>query len=126
MFGDSFPSSGVTLRVSEVWKGPQRETLEVSTPIDGVLCGYHFEEGQEYLVYAYGKEEPFKVDLCSQTRPLSKAGAHLRVLGDGQKPGDEPLPDTSGGVVGPGVTGLAGVVAVAAAASLLSRWILKR
>ena len=126
MFGESFPSNRITLRVSEVWKGPRRETLEVSTPIDGALCGYHFEEGQEYLVYAYGKEEPFEVDLCSQTRQLSKAGEHLRVLGDGRRPGDEPLPDTSGGVPEPGAAALAGVVALATAALLLSIGLLKR
>jgi LPXTG-motif cell wall-anchored protein len=97
MFGGMrLPSSKVSLRVSEVWEGPQRETLEVSTPIDGAACGYPFKKGQEYLVYAYGKEEPFTVDLCSQTKLLSKANANLQVLGAGQRPGDEPLPDTGG------------------------------
>ena len=122
MFGDRIPSSRVTLRVSEVWKGPQRETLEVSTPRDGVMCGYSFKEGQEYLVYAYGKEEPFKVDLCSQTKVLSKAGANLRVLGDDQKSSEsEPLPDTSGGVAELGVLGLAAVAAAVATFLLLKR-----
>src|ERR687893_1665026 len=50
----------VTLRVSEVWKGPEQGTLEVRTHSQGSACGYHFEEGKEYLVYAYGKEAPFK------------------------------------------------------------------
>jgi hypothetical protein len=59
----------------------------MSTPSGGATCGYPFKEGQEYLVYAYGKEEPFKEDLCSETRQLSKASARLRVLGDGQTPG---------------------------------------
>ena len=48
----------VSFQVSEVWKGPQPVTLEVSTSRDGASCGYPFKEGQEYLVYAYGKEEP--------------------------------------------------------------------
>jgi hypothetical protein len=121
MFGDRIPSSRVTLRVSEVWKGPQQETLEVRTPRDEVMCGYSFKEGQEYLVYAYGKEEPFKVDLCSQTRLLSKAGANLRVLRDDQISESEPLPDTSGGVAGLGVLGLAAVAAAVAMFLLLKR-----
>ncbi len=85
--------SSVVIQVSEVWKGPQHSTLEVHTLSDGAMCGYSFKEGQEYLVYAYGKEEPFKVDLCSQTKLLSKAGANLAVLGDGERPtgGDGPL-----------------------------------
>jgi hypothetical protein len=114
-------ASRVTLRVSEVWKGPQRETLEVHTPSDGVFCGYAFKEGQEYLVYAYGKEEPFKTDFCSQTKLLSKAGANLQVLGDTQSSGGEPLPDTSGGVSGPGVVGVAAVAAATATFVLLKR-----
>jgi hypothetical protein len=121
MLGFNTPSSKVTLRVSEVWKGSGQETLEVSTPSQESVCGYSFKEGQEYLVYAYGKEEPFKVDLCSATKPLSKAGASLQVLGDGQRPGGEPLPDTSGGVAGPGGVGLAGVAAAMAALLVLKR-----
>jgi hypothetical protein len=86
-------SSGVTLRVSEVWKGPQTETLEVTTPRDGATCGYNFKEGQEYLVYAYwgphgSPPRPgLKADHCTETKPLSEADANLRVLGDGQRPG---------------------------------------
>jgi len=121
MFGSRIPSVKVTLRVSEVWKGPERETLEVSTPSDGAACGYYFKEEQEYLVYAYGKEEPFKVDLCSQTKLLSKAGANLRVLGDGRSSGGAPLTDTSGGVAGIGAVGLAEVSAGTAALLLLKR-----
>ena len=44
----------VTLRVSEVWKGPEQGTLEVNTD-DPTFCGTPFKEGQEYLVYAFGK-----------------------------------------------------------------------
>jgi uncharacterized protein (TIGR03382 family) len=112
MFGTSVSSIRVTLRVSEVWKGPRRETLEVSKPSSGASCGYPFKEGQECLLYAYGKEEPFKVDLCNETRQLSMVSVHLRVLGDGQTPGGEPLPDTSGGAAGLVAVGLAAVAAV--------------
>jgi hypothetical protein len=110
----------VTLRVSEVWKGPEQGTLEVATSSQESACGYPFEEGQEYLVYAYGKRG-LKVDLCSQTKPLSKAGASLQVLEDGQRPRGEPLPDTSGGVAGLGVVGLAAVAAATATLLLLKR-----
>jgi hypothetical protein len=112
----------VTLRVSEVWKGSGQETLEVRTPSQGMACGYPFKEGQEYLVYADGKEQPFKVNACSETKPLSKAGMNLQLLGDGQSPGEEvPVPDTSGGVGGLGVLGLAAVAAATAALLVLRR-----
>ena len=110
--------SNVTLRVDEVWKGPQRETIQVSTPSYGAACGYPFKEGQEYLVYAYEKEEPFKVDLCSQTKPLSKASGDLALLDNSsERPtGGEVLSDTSGGA---SVRAMVGVAGLALAASLL-------
>jgi hypothetical protein len=110
-----------TLRVSEVWKGPKQQTVEITTASNGAMCGYSFEEGREYLVYAYGGQD-LKVDLCSETKLLSKAGADLALLGDGERPGDDaPLPDTSGGVAGLGVLGLAGVATTTAAFLLLKR-----
>ena len=69
-----------TFRVSEVWKGPQRETLEVSTPSMGVSCGYPFREGQEYQVFAYEGKQGFQGDSCGETQWLTEADAHLRVL----------------------------------------------
>ncbi len=108
----------VTLRVSEVWKGPQRGNLEVSMPSQDSACRYPFEEGQKYLVYASGGRD-LEVSLCSPTKPLSKAGADLAVLGDGEKPRDggaEALTDTSGFVPARAIVGVAGL---AMAASLL-------
>ena len=92
----------------------------MSTPRDGATCGYAFKEGQEYLVYAYGKEEPYKVSLCSETRLLSRAGAHLRVLGDGWSPGEESaLSDTSGGFPRLDVIGMMGLAVVVVASLVL-------
>src|SRR5919107_6429600 len=107
MFG---PSDTVTLRISEAWKGTNQGTLEVSTPSQGSACGYAFEEGQEYLVYAYGKQD-LKVDACGETKQFSKADADLAVLGNGEKPtnGDDALKDTSWVVPAGGGGGVAGV-----------------
>jgi hypothetical protein len=122
LYGMSVPSRRVTLQVSEVWKGPQTETLEVTTPRDGATCGYNFKEGQEYLVYAYGKEEALKVDLCSQTRPLSRADEHLRVLGDGRSSGDgDVLSDTSGGFPRLDTVGMLGLAVAVVSWVLLMR-----
>ena len=101
--------------MSEVWKGPKQQTVEIITGADsGVGCGYPFEEGREYLVYAYGKQE-LKVDLCSETKLLSKAGADLAVLGNGEKPkdGGDALTDTSGVVPARAVLGMAGLAMAA-------------
>src|SRR5829696_1019833 len=69
----SLAPESVTFRVSESWKGPEGAALEVRTPVSGTSCGYPFKEGQEYLVYTYGKKD-LKVDLCSGTKALSNAG----------------------------------------------------
>jgi hypothetical protein len=114
----------VTLRASEVWKGPQRETLEVSTPTQGSACGYAFKEGQEYLVYAnrYTGNQGLEVDYCNGTRRLAEAQAHLEVLGAGKKPSGsgKALSDTSGGVSGRAMVGMAGL-ALAASVLVVSR-----
>jgi hypothetical protein len=119
MMGGNTATATATLRVSEVWKGPERQTMQIGTaPNDGVSCGFPFEEGKEYLVYASGKQDP-EASGCSETKPLSEAGADLALLGDGQKPkdgNDDALSDTSGGVSVRTVVGLAGL---AVAASLL-------
>lgn len=100
-----------TLRVSEVWKGPEQETLEVSTPVSGSACGYPFKEGQEYLVYADGGKQGLEVNACGPTQRLTEASADLKVLGAGKKPtGGEVLSDTSGRVSAGAMVGLAGLV----------------
>ena len=103
-----------TFRVSEVWKGPEQRTLEVHTALFGASCGYPFKEGQEYLVYAYTGKRGLEVDLCNGTQPLSEAQADLGVLGAGKKPtGGGVLSDTSGGVSGRAIVGLAGLALAA-------------
>ena len=111
----------VTLRASEVWKGPQRETLEVRTPSQGMACGYHFEKGQEYLVYAYTGKQGLEVDSCGATKSLSKADRNLAALGEGERQtGGEGLSDTSGGVSAGALVGLAGLVMAASLLAVVS------
>jgi hypothetical protein len=103
----------VILQVSEVWKGPEQQTVRFTTPVaDGISCAHPFKEGREYLVYANG-EQDLRVDGCSETKPLSGADADLALLGtSSEKPKDvagKALPDTSGGVSMGTMVGLAGL-----------------
>jgi hypothetical protein len=113
----------VTLRVSEVWKGPEQGTLEVRTHSQGSACGYHFEEGKEYLVYAYGKEAPFKTDACTETKPLPEASPDFEALGNGATAGDggDTLSDTSGGFPRLDVFGIVGLAVAVASLVVLRR-----
>ena len=111
----------VTLRVDEAWKGPKQRTVRFTTPFaDGMNCAIGFEEGRGYLVYANGGRDGLRVGGCSETKPLSRAGADLALLGNsGEMPKEVDggvLSDTSGGVSVHALVGLAGL---ALAASLL-------
>lgn len=101
----SLDPMSVTFRVAEAWKG----TVEVKTAVSDASCGYPFEEGKSYLVFAskgttYGDGD-LEVALCGSTKPLSEADTALAALGSGEAPtgssatGDQ-LPDTSGGLPG--------------------------
>ena len=113
----------VSFRVSEVWKGPEREILDVSTSSEGPACGYPFNEGQEYLLYSYGKEEPFKTDICTETKPLSGASPDFKVLGNGASVGNggDTLSDTSGGFPRLDMIGMLGLGVAAVSLVVLRR-----
>ena len=98
----------VTLRVSEVWKGPEKQTVQFTTPVaDGISCAHPFKEGRRYLVYANGEQNP-RVDGCSETKMLPEADADLALLGNGETLEDgRVLSDTSGGVSAGAMVGLA-------------------
>ena len=76
----------IEFRVSTVWKGPAYETMSVTTLRDSASCGYPFEEGREYVVYAYAHgflEGPPTVSYCSRTRSFDQAQEDLKWLGEG-------------------------------------------
>lgn len=118
----------VTFAVSEVWKGEEAETLEVKTPVSEASCGYPFEPGESYLVYASTDAElvgsnGLQVGLCGETRPLADADEDLAVLGSGATPGSpgEPLPDTSGAAWMPSAAALSVAATAVAAVVLIAR-----
>src|SRR5213593_2022912 len=82
----------VTLSVSEPFRGAVAGTLVVrNLPGD---CGYPFEVGHEYLVFANENQGNVTVTICSATQPSKVAVARieqLRALRDGTN-----LPDAYG------------------------------
>ena len=95
-FTTSFPfltfliSSGdpvrVTFDVSAVWKGPAYRQLAVTTPRWSASCGYPFQRGMTYLVYASDQDGELTTYLCSRTNTLAQAQADLTDLGSGAAP----------------------------------------
>ena len=88
---------GVRFEVSQTWKGEQTNELTVYTESSGASCGYEFEQGKEYLVFASKGEGKLRTGLCSETQLLSEAQEDINSLRTEQKiPQLKIMSDTSG------------------------------
>jgi hypothetical protein len=76
-----------TFRVTAVWKGPDSDRIKVLTADPSQeMCGYRFEPGIRYLVYAIEMPEGLGTSTCSRTAVLDAAGYDLAALGEGTPP----------------------------------------
>ncbi|WP_096273492.1 hypothetical protein [Paucisalibacillus globulus] len=93
----------VLLSVNEVWKGVRESEITVRTGKDGAACGFDFQVGKEYLVYA-GINDAYTSDnlmtgICDRTSQvvMKQAQDDMVVLGQGFTPGEmgehNPLPN---------------------------------
>lgn len=79
----------IEFEVSTVWKGSVNETMYVTTPPTGGSCGFAFEKGDEYIVYASHSSldaAAYSTSICSRTAPLDQAQVDLDALGFGTPP----------------------------------------
>ena len=65
---------------SKIWKGSYRRDLVVSTLRSESMCGYPFEEGKRYLVYASIEEWGPTTSICMRTAPVAEAAKDKRKL----------------------------------------------
>lgn len=79
--GGVAPQLQVRFEVSQSWKGPAAQTIELMTSTDSASCGFSFAQGSEYVVYANDSEGYLGTNLCSRTRALGDAGEDLAALG---------------------------------------------
>lgn len=85
------PDRVITFAVERVWKGERQPQLTVSTAADEGMCGYPFEEGRTYLVFAARDERGrLGTSLCSGSSLLSRAIRDAAALGTGEPVGDDP------------------------------------
>lgn len=73
----------VVLEVDTIWKGPKSNRIAIHTAIDEGGCGFDFNVGWSYLVYARGEASFLEVNSCTRTTMLSYAREDLEVLGEG-------------------------------------------
>lgn len=79
----------VQFEVRMAWKGISESTVFVRTADSGSMCGYSFERGRDYLVYAYNGSDYLSSGSCGRTQPLETAFSDMAYLG----PGYVPQPD---------------------------------
>ena len=66
-----------TFRVEDVWKGDIGDTVVVRTARASASCGYPFEMGRVYLVYATRDPSGWRTDLCTRTTGMEWADDDL-------------------------------------------------
>jgi hypothetical protein len=77
----------VVFHVTQSWRGVTTEQVEIRTASNAAACGYAFEVGTHYLVYAGRRDEgPLAVSLCSRTARADDASEDRQRLGSGTIP----------------------------------------
>ena len=105
--GEGEGNHEVVLQVGRRFKGAEDDTVTVTTASSSAACGYNFEQGGTYLVYAGEAEGQLSVSLCSRTARSEDAAADFAALGGGTAPdpGTTPQPPSE---VEPGKRGCGG------------------
>ena len=71
----------VKFAVEQAFSGVMGTEVEVFTGRGGGDCGYGFQMGQRYLIYAYSYKDKLTTSICTRTRPFSQATEDLAFLG---------------------------------------------
>jgi hypothetical protein len=85
-------SRSVRLRVLEAFLGVDVAEIDVDTASDEGACGYGFEVGRDYVVYAYKNGERLWTGICTRTRTVEEAEedlAYLRTIDSAARAGGE-------------------------------------
>lgn len=72
----------VRIRVERVWKGAKCGEVTITTGLGDADCGYNFQPGQGYLIYAFKQKGQLGTNICTRTRPAAEAGEDLTALGE--------------------------------------------
>jgi hypothetical protein len=70
----------VRFSVTEAYNGVTKSEVEVATTEGCCACGYPFQVGHEYLVYAYQQEGKLTTSICTATQPARTATALIQQL----------------------------------------------
>lgn len=79
-----------TFQVHQTWKRRTDTVMVINSGFATTDCGYNFEEGKRYLVFAR-KKFSFKTDLCAGNTLIAEADTYLNKLGKSQQPAQSSL-----------------------------------
>jgi Carboxypeptidase regulatory-like domain len=68
--------------VEQSYSGVDGTEVEISTGTGGGDCGYRFEIGERYLIYAHSYQNRLSTNICSRTKALATANEDLAFLGN--------------------------------------------
>src|SRR5262245_62462104 len=86
---DDLDHSRTVFEVTTVWKGDIFTKSSVAHELR--CCGYSFNQGEEYIVYAYWIRGELHTSQCTRNNKLSGAGEDLAAFGAGKPPAPKPL-----------------------------------
>jgi hypothetical protein len=89
-FEEDLPRMRVTFQVLHTFKGGQRTQVQIETGYGGGDCGYRFEVGEQYLVYADLDDQSgeLSTSICSGTATVDESRAAIAKL-SGERPSGE-------------------------------------
>ncbi|MGH7599345.1 MAG: T9SS type A sorting domain-containing protein [bacterium] len=64
----------------KIWKGDRSPAGEILTAANSAACGYDFQVGETYVIYAYKSPDGLHTNLCTRTAPLPSAAEDLKYL----------------------------------------------
>ena len=70
---------------ADSWKKARCGTVVIQTPSDSAMCGFGFEVGKSYLIYADMQKGKLSTNLCSRTSTIEEAGEDVAALGEPEK-----------------------------------------
>lgn len=79
-----------TFQVHQTWKRRTDTLMVINSGFASTDCGYDFEEGKRYLVFAR-KKFSFKTDFCAGNTLIEEADIYLSKLGPSQQPSQSSL-----------------------------------
>jgi len=79
-----------TFDVKRVWKGAVTGQDTVKTPENSAMCGFGFQEGKSYVVYASENDDgEWHTTICTRTTSLDNARTDIEELGDARDPAND-------------------------------------